>query len=131
MANGVESYHVETSIPIQNVFTGSTKEEETDRGELLGIVDLPEHPRLFKVAIPTPYGSLLALFHVDDSSVYPHFEARTETSLIKEAPRELTPEDILEFNIVVRMPPVREYTVHARIRSVERATPRIVKPEEF
>ena len=37
-------------------------------------------------------------------------------------------EDI-EFDVVVRMPPVREQAVLVRVKSIERATPHIVEPE--
>ena len=39
------------------------------------------------------------------------------------------PEDMLEFDIVVRMPPMKEWSARVRVKSVEKATPCIVEPE--
>jgi hypothetical protein len=38
---------------------------------------------------------------------------------------------MLEHDFVVQMPPVREYTVRLRIKSIEKATPHIVGPEDI
>jgi hypothetical protein len=38
---------------------------------------------------------------------------------------------MLEHDFVVQMPPVREYTLRVRIRSIEKATPHIVEPEDI
>lgn len=77
---------------------------------------------------PFFYRTLLALLETDSSSVWPRFETKSETSLIKEAVEEAIPEEILEFNIVVRMPPIKEWTTQVRIKSTEKATPHIVEP---
>ena len=48
------------------------------------------------------------------------------TRRIQEITEELIPEDI-EFDIVVRMPPVKEQIVVVRVKSIERATPHVVE----
>ena len=53
---------------------------------------------------------------------------KNETSLIKEIAGTSIPEDI-EYNIVVRMPPLKEQTVHVRVKGIEKATPHVVEPE--
>jgi len=75
--------------------------------------------------------SLIPLFKVDLSSIKPHFEIKNETSLIEEIFEKTIPEDMLEFDIVVRMPPMKEWSARVKVKSVEKATPRIVEPEGF
>lgn len=41
---------------------------------------------------------------------------------------EIVPEDI-ECDIIVRMPPIKEQTIRAKIKSAEKATLHIVEPE--
>lgn len=38
-------------------------------------------------------------------------------------------QEILEHEIIVRMPPVKEYTKRVRIKSIEKGKPHIVEPE--
>lgn len=40
----------------------------------------------------------------------------------------LRPEEMMQFNVVVRMPPVRSYTVKVKVKSIKKAEPRIVEP---
>ena len=40
-------------------------------------------------------------------------------------------EDKVEFDIVVRMPPLREWSARVKVKSVEKAKPRIVEPYEI
>lgn len=77
------------------------------------------------------YQSLTSMFQVDVSSIYPHFKPRSETSLIEEFYGEISREETLEHDIIVRLAPIREYTVRVKIKDVEKATPRIVEPEGF
>ena len=49
-------------------------------------------------------------------------EALSEENIVNE---------MLEHDFIVRMPPVKEYTVWVKVKSVEKATPRIVEPERF
>lgn len=39
----------------------------------------------------------------------------------------LRPEEMMQFNVVVRMPPVRSYTVKVKVKSIKKAEPRIVE----
>jgi hypothetical protein len=38
---------------------------------------------------------------------------------------------MLEFDIVVKMSPKKEWTARMKVKSVEKATPHIVEPEDF
>lgn len=50
--------------------------------------------------------------------------------MTKEITGNLIPEDI-EFDVVVRMPPVKEQIVLVRVRGTEKATPHVVEPEKI
>jgi len=79
-----------------------------------------------------PSKDLFTMFKVDVSSTYPLFEPRNRSSLIKEFDEGITPEEvpeeILEYDVFVRFLPVKEYTIKLKIKSMEKATPRIVEP---
>ena len=80
---------------------------------------------------PLFYRNLSPLLEIDLSSVQPYFEIKSETSLMGEAIEEVVPEEILEYDIVVRIPPRKRYTIELKVNSVRRAEPRIVEPEGF
>jgi len=65
------------------------------------------------------------------SSTNQFSESKNKTSLIEEMLEITVPEDMLEFDIVVQMPPIKEWSARLRVKSVEKATPRIVDPEDF
>lgn len=48
---------------------------------------------------------------------------------------EISDEDImiamLENDFIVKMPPRKEYKIRVRVKSIEKASPRIVEPEEI
>jgi hypothetical protein len=71
---------------------------------------------------------LLPSFEIDLSSVHPLFESGTRTSLIKEFYEEILPEETLEYDIIVRMPPRKRYTIELEVKSIKKAEPRIVEP---
>jgi hypothetical protein len=77
------------------------------------------------------YSSLISLLETDLSSIWPHFEIKNETSKFEEISEREIPEDMLEFDIAVRMPPVKEWYTRVKVKSVEKAIPRIVEPEGF
>lgn len=77
------------------------------------------------------YHSLISLLETDFSSILPHFEIKNETLMFEEILEKEIPEDTLEFDIVVRMPPKEEWSARVRVKSVEKATPCIVEPERF
>ena len=114
--------------PIQYFSSPSTEIKQIDITDIWDsvlskwIIERPKRP---------VYHSLLSLLEIDLSSIWPHFEIKTETSLFEEIFEKEIPEDIVEFDIVVRMPPVKERTIWVKVKSVEKATPRIVEPEGF
>jgi len=114
--------------PIQYPLTGSWRAEETETSEILdSLFSIWMGQKRLKV--PFFYRNLSTLFEIDISSVYPHFEIKSETSLIGEAIEEVIPEEMLEFDVVVRMSPIKEYTARVRIKSIEKAIPHIVEPK--
>jgi len=114
--------------PIQYFSTSSTGIDEIDimdvRDNLLSTWMRKRPKKLF-------YHSLIPLLEIDLSSIRPHFEIKNETSLIEEILEMVVPEDMLEFDIFVRMPPIKEWSARLRVKSVEKATPRIFELEDF
>ena len=78
--------------------------------------------------------SLLNLLEIDFSSIRPHFEIKTETSLIKELTT-ISEEDIamemVEHDFVVKMPPKKRYKIRVHVRSGRKGEPRLVEPDDF
>ncbi|OFV68087.1 MAG: hypothetical protein SCAL_000727 [Candidatus Syntrophoarchaeum caldarius] len=74
---------------------------------------------------------MIFLLENDWSSVWPRFGIKNETSLIEERFEKRIPEDMLEFDIIVRMPPMKEWVARLKVRNVEKAMPHIVEPEEI
>jgi len=60
-----------------------------------------------------------------------NFDWQSCISLDEEMLEITVPEDILEFDIVVQMPPIKEWSARLRVKSIEKATPHIVEPEDF
>jgi len=56
-------------------------------------------------------------------SVFPNVEKETSKS------KEIIPDEMLEHDIVVKMPPKRKFSIKARIRRIRKAEPRVVIPE--
>jgi hypothetical protein len=48
---------------------------------------------------------------------------------------EITDEDIMiamqDHELIVKMPPVREYKIMVKVKSITKASPRIIEPEEI
>ncbi len=113
---------------IPYAFTGSSMGEETDISEILErLLFALIRQELFRQ--PFFYRSLLPSFEIDLSSVHPHFEPITGTSLIEEFYEEILPEETLEYDIIVRMPPRKRYTIELEVKNIKKAEPRIVEPE--
>jgi hypothetical protein len=74
------------------------------------------------------YRTSLSLLEIDSSSIWPHFETKSETSFMERIDEESVLLDI-EFDIVVKIPPVKERTVKVRVKGMKKATPNIVEPE--
>jgi len=77
------------------------------------------------------YKNFLSLLEADFSSVLFRFEVRRETSVmeIKEISEEMIISEMLENDFIVRIPPVKEYTVRVKKITMEKGTPKIVEPE--
>ena len=113
--------------PVQSLPAMSSKEEKIPVNELLDVlVSIILNKRQSEKLLS--YKTLLSLPETDSSSVWPLFKMKSETSLTEEIAEEPIPED-MEFDIVVRMPPVKEQTVLVRVKSIERATLHVVEPE--
>ena len=114
--------------PVPSPFTGGSRREETNMSEILDWqVFVLTRQGLLKN--PFFYRGLPAPFEIDLSSVYPYFEPLTRTSLTEEFYEEILPEEMLEYDIVVRMPPRRRYTIELEIKGIRKAEPKIVEPE--
>jgi hypothetical protein len=107
--------------PTPDVFTGSSKEG----------IDISEIRLLFPTKGPGFYRSLLPSFEIDLSSVYSKLKCKTETYVTELLSEEDIISAMLTQDFIVKMPPVEEYTIWVKVKSVEKATPRIVEPEEF
>jgi len=66
---------------------------------------------------------------IDLSSVHPHFEPMTRTSLNEEPDEKFLLEDLLDYDIIFRMPPKRKYTIELEVKSIKKAKPKFVEPE--
>lgn len=110
---------------IQGTFTGSSREEEIDTSEELENLFL----LLIRPGLDFLYRGFSQVFQVDASSLYPLFKTGNETYLTRELSEEEIISEIVESRFIVRMSPVKEYTVRMKIESVEKAIPRIVEPE--
>lgn len=114
--------------PISLASTLSSGRKEPDVSEILDSVIVHLAEREFFQAFFF-YRSFQRAFEIDMSSVHPLFEATTETYIAEALSEEDIVDEMLEHDFVVKMSPVKEYTVRTRIRSVTKGTPRIVEPE--
>ena len=76
---------------------------------------------------------LLSLFYsleIDHSSVWPRLEPKNET-FVEEISEQMIMEKMTKHDFIVKMPPVSEYTIKVRVKSIEQAIPHILTPEEF
>ena len=114
--------------PIQYLSNPSTSIEEMDiRDFLINILS-----NLIRQNVKRPsYLSLISILETDLSSIWPRFEIKSETALLEETFVEKFMEDMLEFDIVVQMPPLREWSARVKVKSIEKAKPHIVEPEGF
>lgn len=128
-------YVTYTNSPTQYISSPSTEIEEIDM-----MTSLENQISAQKPSVKS-YRSLSPFFKIDRSSIFfPRVEIENNTSLIEEVPEEVPEEvsekttvieEMLELDIVVRMPPIKEWSARLRVISVEKATPRIVEPEGF
>lgn len=131
MVHEVTSRDITTKdYPIPYPFTGSSWREETDISEILDwfFFVLMREELLKK---PFFYRSSLQSFEIDLSSVYSQFESKIETYVTELLSEEDIVSGMLKQDFIVRMPPAKEYIVWVKVKSVEKATPRIVETEGF
>lgn len=120
---------VVTSIDyaISYSFTGSSRKEATDISEIL---TLPLHVLTQEWRkSPLFYQRSLSSFEIDTSSLSPRFVPMITSSLIEEFYGEIMPEETIEYDITVRMPPRKRYTIELEVTSIKKAEPRVVEPE--
>jgi hypothetical protein len=77
------------------------------------------------------YRSPIPLFEIDLSSVRPRFDMKSETfeTGVKEISEDMIVAEMLKYDIVIHLPPVREYPIKIKVERVEKATPCVVEPE--
>lgn len=129
MVQEVTSRDVKTGpYPIWGVFTRSSEENEDDVSE--------ELDRLFSFLMGSKldflYQNLPLASQVDTSSLKSSlFMPENETYLTEELSEEEIIGKMIEYDPIVRMTPLREYTVRVKIKRVDKAIPRVVEPEEI
>ncbi len=75
------------------------------------------------------YSGLEGLIELDVSSVIPYFKIKNIISFTEEVSQRIIPDEFLEEQIIVHLPPKRRYTVNLKIKSRRKAEPRIVNLE--
>ena len=73
---------------------------------------------------------LFYLLEIDHSSVRPRLEPKNET-FVEEISEQMIMEKMTKHDFIVKMPPVSEYTIKVRVKSIEQAVTHILTPEEF
>ena len=88
-------------------------------------------PREFLGAYLLYKGLVRIFFEIDLSTVYPHFEPKMGVTFAEEFYEEPVPEEMLEHDIIVRMPALKRYTIELEIKSIKKAEPKILKSESL
>ena len=70
-------------------------------------------------------------FKIDESTVNPRFEPKTETYSTESFKEEDIISSMLENDFIVKLHPVSEFTIRVRIKKVENGKLRIVEPKDF
>lgn len=104
--------------------------ERIDRSEILDSLifsrltqKLPKH-RFQHLILPS-------LLEIECSSVQPSLVLKSENSSIGKTFEEQNFEEILEYDVIVRIPPRKRYTIDLHIKEIRKAEPIIVEPEKF
>ena len=117
--------------PIQYFTSPSTGIVEMD---IMEIWDSVLSTWIRKLSEKLSYPDLTSLLETDSSSIWPHFEIKTETSLIKGLTT-ISEEDIamemIEHDFVVKMPPKKRYKIQVHVRNIRKGKPRPVELDEF
>ena len=116
------------NYPIQDTSTLTLRVGVKDEDEIDNLLLSTWIERIPKEIISWQY--LLPLLEIDQSSVLPHLEIKRETSLLQRKIKPL-PEVPLEFDVYVRIPPKKRWTVKGSIKSISKASPHIVEPGEL
>lgn len=113
-----------SSLSFCRELLGEYRHNQSD-GRFILSVDKAKKPTLL------PYQNLIPLFEIDYSSVRPRFEIKSESSLmiITRILEEIIIGDMVENDFIVKIPPVKVYSIRLRVKSIKRATPRITEPE--
>jgi hypothetical protein len=104
--------------------------ERIDRSE---IFDSLIFSRL-RQKLPTPrfqHLILSSLLEIESSSVQPSLVLKSENSSMGKTFEERNFEEILEYDVIVRIPPRKRYTIDLHIKEIRKAEPIIVEPEKF
>jgi len=83
-----------------------------------------KNPRLYRK-------KLWDQFKINLSSLQPHFDIGIDTSLIEESVEKDIPEEVVEYDIAVHIPPKKRYTINLEVREIRKAEPKIVESTEF
>ena len=116
--------------PIQYITSPSTGIEEIDKSALQEIL-ISSLMKVKGSLVKQLYRNLSYLLEVDLSSIKPYFKIKNESSLVSEMFEKIIPEQELEIDVVVRIPPIRERFVRVKVKTVEKAMPNIVEPGAF
>lgn len=114
---------------LHDLMNGASREKLDTNVELDNYLTLLSRKR-YRLTV-FDYETLYTILHIDFSSLRPQsFEIREETCRIgfRSIPEKIVTQSWVD-STVVRMPPLREFTLRVKITSVEKAKPRIVEPE--
>jgi len=106
-------------------FTSSSRSEIVSTSEVLDIF-ISILNSLKKPFYQNPLQDL----EVDLCSTNPDIEPRIETFPSESPYKETMDEEDFEYDVVFRMPPKRTYKIILEIKSIEKAVPKFVSPEE-
>lgn len=121
--------------PIQYPISGSSMEEPDikevlDNLYLSSILDWEE--LITRIFHQNFHQSLLSLFEIDFSSVWPYFEVRSESlTEAEKISEEMIAAEMLMHDLIVCIPPKKKYRVEIELKSIKKGEPIIVVPEEF
>lgn len=65
------------------------------------------------------------------SNFSPNWIPRTSTFIDNFQSNIISYDELMEYNIIVRMPPKRRYTINLQVMDIRKAKPKIVEPEEI
>lgn len=69
-------------------------------------------------------------FKMDLSSIHPDLEPQNETFIYRMHSKVILDEEDFEFDEVFRMPPKTKYKIRLKIKSIKKAVPRFIPPED-